>query len=191
MSPFNRHRVWQLGADAALIAAAWWLAFQLRFDFEVPVLFRRMLWDTILIVLAIKLAVFVGFGFYNRWWRYVSTHDMWRAVLGVSAASGIAAVAIYFGYPVEHHRLPRGVALADLLLLLAFVAGSRLLARTVIERPPSNRLLAHGKEVLVVGAGDAGRLIIDEMQRSRALGYTPMGLIDDDPRKKGMKLRGV
>ena len=39
---FNRHRIWQLAADAALIAAAWWLAFQLRFDFEVPIFFRRM-----------------------------------------------------------------------------------------------------------------------------------------------------
>jgi FlaA1/EpsC-like NDP-sugar epimerase len=191
VNPFNRHRIWQLAADAALIAAAWWLAFQLRFDFEVPVFFRRMLWETILIVVAIKLAVFVAFGFYNRWWRYVSTRDMWRAAMGVTAASAIAAVAIYFGYPIERVRLPRGVALADLLLLLAFVTGTRLLARTVIERPTSGRLLARGKEVLIVGAGDAGRLILDEIQRSRALGYTPMGLIDDDTRKKGMKLRGV
>jgi FlaA1/EpsC-like NDP-sugar epimerase len=191
VNPFNRHRIWQLAADAALIAAAWWLAFQLRFDFEVPVFFRRMLWDTILIVVAIKLVVFVAFGFYNRWWRYVSTRDMWQAAIGVTAASAVAAVAIYFGYPVERVRLPRGVALADLLLLLAFVTGARLLARTVIERPASGRLLARGKEVLIVGAGDAGRLILDEIQRSRALGYTPMGLIDDDARKKGMKLRGV
>jgi FlaA1/EpsC-like NDP-sugar epimerase len=191
MNLFNRHRIWQLAADAALIAAAWWLAFQLRFDFEVPIFFRRMLWETILIVVAIKLAVFVAFGFYNRWWRYVSTQDMWRAATGVAAASAIAAVAIYFGYPVERVRLPRGVALADLLLLLAFVTGTRLLARTVIERPASGRILARGKEVLIVGAGDAGRLILDEIQRSRALGYTPMGLIDDDTRKKGMKLRGV
>jgi FlaA1/EpsC-like NDP-sugar epimerase len=187
----NRHRIWQLAADAALIAAAWWLAFQLRFDFQVPVFFRRMLWETILIVVAIKLVVFVAAGFYNRWWRYVSTRDMWRAATGVTAASAIAAVAIYFGYPVERVRLPRGVALADLLLLLAFVTGTRLLARTVIERPASGRLLARGKEVLIVGAGDAGRLILDEIQRSRAVGYTPMGLIDDDTRKKGMKLRGV
>jgi FlaA1/EpsC-like NDP-sugar epimerase len=191
MSPFNRHRVWQLGADAALIAAAWWLAFQLRFDFQVPVFYRRMLWDTIVVVIALKLAIFVAFGFYNRWWRYVSTRDMWRAALGVTSASTLAAVAIYFGYPVERLRLPRGVALADLLLLLAFVTGSRLLARTVIERPAPGGLLARGKEVLIVGAGDAGQLMIKEMQRSRALGYTPIGLVDDDPRKRGMRLHGV
>ena len=71
----------------------------------------------------------------------------------------------------------------DLLLLLALVAGSRLLARTLIERPQAG-LVAHGREVLVAGAGNAGQLLIREIQRNRALAYTPIGFIDDDPRKK-------
>src|SRR5687767_6697801 len=189
--PINRHRIWQLGADAALIALAWWLAFQLRFDFSVPSFWRPLLWEAMPIVVAIKLAVFVAFGFYQRMWRYVSTRDMWRAVLGVTVASALAAVAIYFGYPVERLRLPRGVALADLLLLLAFVAGSRLAARTLLERPGRGALLAHGKEALVVGAGDAGQLVLKELQKSRGLGVTPIGLVDDDPRKRNMRLHGV
>ena len=172
-----------------MIAAAWYLAFQLRFDFEVPPYYETMLRETIVFVVAIKLAVFVAFGFYQRWWRYVSTRDMWRAV-GVAVASVLAIAAVYFFYPVERLRLPRGVALVDPLLLLAFVAGSRLLARTVIERPKGG-LVARGKEVLIVGAGDAGELIVRELQRSRALGYTPIGLVDDDPRKRGMRLLGV
>ena len=89
---------------------------------------------TVAIVVAIKLAVFVAFGFYNRWWRYVSTRDMWRAALGVVVASVIAAYAIYFIDPFER-RLPRGVALMDGVLLLGLVAGSRLLARSIFERP--------------------------------------------------------
>ena len=56
-------------------------------------------------------------------------------------------------------RLPRSVAVMDWLLLLAFVAGSRLLARTLMERPRGRGLVARGKEVIVVGAGDAGQLI--------------------------------
>jgi FlaA1/EpsC-like NDP-sugar epimerase len=188
--PITRHRIWQLAADAVMIAAAWYLAFQLRFDFEVTVPYERMLRETLWLVLAIKLAVFVSFGFYQRWWRYVSTRDMWRAVLGVGVASMIAVLAVYFFYPVEKLRLPRGVALVDPLLLLAFVAGSRLLARTLIERPKGG-LVARGKEVLIVGAGDAGQLIVRELQRSKVLEYTPIGLVDDDPRKRGMRLHGV
>jgi FlaA1/EpsC-like NDP-sugar epimerase len=188
--PITRHRLWQLGADAAMIAAAWYLAFQLRFDFRVPPYYEGMLRDTILIVVAIKLAVFVAFGFYQRWWRYVSTRDLWRALAGVGVASVIAIAAVYFFYPVERLRLPRGVALVDPLLLLAFVAGSRLLARTVIERPKGG-IVARGREVIVVGAGDAGQLIVRELQRSKVVNSTPIGLVDDDPRKKNMRLHGV
>jgi FlaA1/EpsC-like NDP-sugar epimerase len=186
----TRHRLWQVAVDGAMVAAAWYLAFQLRFDFRVPVFYQRMLDETIFIVVPITLGVFVAFGFYQRWWRYVSTRDMWRALIAVGAASVLAIAAVYFFYPVERLRLPRGVALVHPLLLLAFVAGSRLLARTVIERP-AGRLVARGKEVLVVGAGNAGEQTLRELQRSRILDYTPIGLVDDDPRKRGMRLHGV
>ena len=66
-----------------------------------------------------------------------------------------------------------------------------MLARTVIERPPAAGLVARGKEVIVVGAGDAAQLIVKEMLKSPALGYTPIGFVDDDPRKKNLRLHDV
>ena len=192
MSLLNRHRLWQLAADAVLIVLAWYLAFQLRFDQGVPVYYEQWIAaETIALVVAIKLAVFVGFGFYNRWWRYVSTRDMWGAARGVTVASLLAYVIVNFVVPVHEVRVPRGAAAIDWLLLLALVAGSRLLARTLIERPGPGGLVARGKEVLIVGAGDAGQLLIREMQKSRALDYTPIGLVDDDPRKKNLRVHGV
>src|SRR3954462_12446432 len=168
--PISRHRAWQLLADAALVAAAWWLAFQLRFDRGVPIYYETLFRRTILIVLAIKLAVFVASGFYNRWWRYVSTRDMWGAARGVVVASLVAYVTVYLVSPVNNLRLPRVIAVMDLLLTLAFVAGTRLLARSLTESPR----LAHGPRVIVVGAGDARHLIIREIQRSNGLDYTPI-----------------
>jgi FlaA1/EpsC-like NDP-sugar epimerase len=188
--PVNRHRIWQVVADAFLIALAWWLAFELRFDHGVPRYYETLFRRTILIVVAIQLVVFVLFRFYDRWWRYVSIRDMWSAFRGVTAAALAASLTVYFFSPVAQVRLPRSVAIMDWLLLLAFVAGTRLLARSVIERPGMG-LVARGKEVLVVGAGDAGQLVIREMQRNRQLGYTPIGLIDDDPRKKNLRIHGV
>jgi FlaA1/EpsC-like NDP-sugar epimerase len=191
MIPVNRHRLWQLFADAALIAIAWWLAFWLRFDQGVRPPYHRMFVDTILIVVASKLVVFVGSGFYNRWWRYVSTRDMWGAARGVTIACAVADLVVYFAHPVKGFPLPRSVAVLDWLLLLAFVAGSRLIARSLIERPGAASLMARGKEVIVVGAGDAAQLVIREMLKAPALGYTPIGLIDDDPRKKNLRLHGI
>jgi FlaA1/EpsC-like NDP-sugar epimerase len=189
--PINRHRVWQLLADAGLVAAAWFLAFYLRFDNGIPPYYRTLLMRTILVVVAIKLVVFVAFGFYNRWWRYVSTRDMWGAARGVAVGCLVADVTVYFGAPVNGLRLPRLIAVMDLLLTLAFIAGSRMIARSVFERPSPAALIARGKEVILVGAGDAARLMLREMRRTPALGYTPIGLIDDDPKKQGIRLEGV
>ncbi len=191
MIPINRHRLWQLLADGALIALAWWLAFWLRFDQGVKPPYHRLFLDTVLIVVAITLVVFVASGFYNRWWRYVSTRDMWGAARGVTAACIVSDLVVYFAHPVKGFPLPRSVAVLDWLLLLAFVAGTRLIARSLIERPGAASLMARGKEVIVVGAGDAAQLVIREMLKAPALGYTPIGLIDDDPRKKNLRLHGI
>jgi FlaA1/EpsC-like NDP-sugar epimerase len=189
--PITRHRFWQLVVDAGLAAAAWYLAFRLRFDPRVPPYYQTLFNRTIWIVILIQLTVFVLFGFYNRWWRYVSTRDMWGAARGVTVACLVSSVVVYFASPVEQVRLPRSVAIMDWLLLLAFVAGARMLARTLMERPSARGLVARGKEVIVVGAGDAAQLIVKELLRSPALGYTPIGLVDDDPRKKNMRLHNV
>jgi FlaA1/EpsC-like NDP-sugar epimerase len=188
--PINRHRIWQLVADGCLVALAWYLAFELRFDSGTPVFYETLFRRTILVVIGIKLAVFVISGFYDRWWRYVSTRDMWRIVYGVALASVLAYVAVYLISPVPTVKLPRGIAALDLLLTLALIAGSRLFARTLMERP-TRGIVARGKEVLVVGAGDAGQLVIRELQRNPQLGYTPIGLIDDDKRKKNLRVHGV
>ena len=86
-----------------LIAAAWRLAFFLRFDTTVPSYYRHLLsWQVIALVVAIKLAVFVLFGFYNRWWRYVSTRDMWGAARGVTVAS-LLAYLVALRVPAARH----------------------------------------------------------------------------------------
>src|SRR5205823_1226959 len=189
--PLNRHRRWQLFVAVGLCAAAWYLAFRLRFDPKVPPYYHTLFTRTIWIVILIQVAVFILFGFYNRWWRYVSTRDMWGAARGVTVACVVAALVIYFAHPIKGFPLPRSIAVLDWLLLLAFVAGTRLIARSLIERPGAASLVARGKEVIVVGAGDAAQLVVREMLKAPAGGYTPIGLIDDDPRKKNIRLHGI
>ena len=190
-SPFNRHALWQIAADAGIIALAWVLSWQLRFDQGRPVYYNHYLdWQIVLVVVGIQLTVFGLSGFYNRWWRYVSTRDMWAALRGVSLAS-LATFLIFTLFEFHPARVPKGVWFIDLLLCLALVAGSRLLARTLIERPLPGQVVARGKEAIIVGAGDAAQLVIKEMLRNPALGYTPIGIVDDDPRKRNLRLHGI
>jgi FlaA1/EpsC-like NDP-sugar epimerase len=185
------HRLWQLLVDALIVAFSWWVAFQLRFDHGLPPKYQLLFDRTILLVVGIKLIVFIAFSFYNRWWRYVSIRDMWATARGVVVACIVADLTVYLAAPVHGFRLPRSIAATDLLLTLALVMGSRLLARTAMERPGRLTMVARGKEVVVVGAGDAGRVIVQEMQRSRMLNYTPIGFVDDDPRKQNTRIMGV
>ncbi len=188
----SRHRVWQMAADAALLALAWYLAFQVRFDQGVPERYDEFLEPRVfVVVVGVQLAVFVLFGLYQHWWRYVSIRDMWRAILAVTVGAIGAVVVIYLWRPVEGLDVPRGIVAIDWLLSLGFIAGARLLVRTLIERPGRGRFVARGKEAIIVGAGDAGQLIIREMLKTPRLGYTPIGLVDDDQRKRNMRLHGV
>ncbi len=192
-SPLNRHRLWQVVVDALLVAAAWLLAWYVRFDGDPPLRYQRYLdWEVVALVVAVMIPVFVAFGFYNRWWRYVSTRDMWGAARGVSVAV-IAGFVVFslLGRDIHTLKVPRGIWIVDLLLLMAFVMGSRLLTRTLIERPTAGTVVARGKEVVIVGAGDAAEQILREMLRTPSLGYTPIGLVDDDPRKKNLRLHGI
>jgi FlaA1/EpsC-like NDP-sugar epimerase len=190
----SRHRLWQIAVDAVFAALAWYVAFELRFDpgSAAPLerFYGHLFLDagTILVVIAIQTPIFVLLGLYNHWWRYVSVRDVWAVARAVALAAPGTFVALWLLEPV---RVPIAVVVIDALVLLGLMTGSRLLARTLIERPGPRALVARGKEALIVGAGDAGQLIIREMLRNPALGYTPIGLADDDARKRNMRLHGI
>jgi len=192
----SRHRLWQVAVDALFATGAWFLAFYLAFDLHQPKskpYLRFVHWQPVLVIVAVTLATFVVSGFYNRWWRYVSTRDIWAAARGVTIACVLADAVVYFGFQGKYQafQLPIRVMAMDWLFMLAFVTGSRTLARTLIERPQAGERLARGKEVIIAGAGDAASVTLRELHKYRHLGYTPIGIVDDDPRKQGIRLHGV
>ena len=78
-----------------------------------PVYYERYVsWEILGLVAAIKLSVFALFGFYNRWWRYVSTRDMWGAARGVLAASFVTFLIFTF-FEVHVAKVPRTVWAID------------------------------------------------------------------------------
>jgi FlaA1/EpsC-like NDP-sugar epimerase len=187
----RRHRLWQIAVDAVLIAGAWYLAFVLRFDKGMPPLYDEYWRRTIIVVVLVKLGILLLSGWYVKWWRYISLRDVQVLTRSVVLASVVLWAAFAIFSPVGDKRLPLGVAVLDLLLTLMGLAGVRVIARSLIERPRPGSLVPGGKEVLVVGAGDAGGLVLREMLTTRLAGYTPIGLVDDDPRKRHMRLHGV
>jgi FlaA1/EpsC-like NDP-sugar epimerase len=188
--PVFRHRTVQLLVDAALVGLAYFLAYLLRFDQGIPSRYRELLTDTIAFVIVGKVAIFAAFGLYQKWWRYVGLRDF-ETILKAVVAASFVLVSVLFVWSPTDNDLPRSIAVMDLLLTAALIGGVRLAVRSVVERPPRGSVLAKGREVLIVGAGEAGQLIAREMQRSPELRETPIGFVDDDPRKRGMRIFGL
>src|ERR1700709_2640749 len=94
--PVYRNRVGQIVADAALVALAYFLAFQLRFlddPHGLPHRYGVLFAQSVGFVIAGKLIVFYGFGLYNKWWRYISGRDFALIFRAVAVASAILVIA--------------------------------------------------------------------------------------------------
>jgi FlaA1/EpsC-like NDP-sugar epimerase len=189
----SRHRLWQVGVDGVFITFAWFAAFLLRLGWPVNRPYDRFIEPRVFVlVIVLNLAIFILLGFYTRWWRYVSTRDIWAVARGVTIACIVTDLVVYFArIPPRGWSFPRSAAVIDWVLLLALVTGSRAVARTVIERPKAGERLARGKEIIIAGAGDAASVTLRELYKYRHLGYTPIGLVDDDPRKQHLRMHGV
>ncbi|MBS1880905.1 MAG: polysaccharide biosynthesis protein, partial [Actinobacteria bacterium] len=189
--PVYRIRLIQVLADAALVALAYFLAFQLRFLDDAhgwPHRYEILFAQTVGFVIAGKLIIFGAFGLYQKWWRYVSGRDFMQILRAVAVASAILVIA--FAVIKPHPQIPRSVEVMDFVLTLILIAGGRLAVRLIVERPTrGERLPKH--EVLVVGAGSGGQMVVRELQLNPNLGATAIGFVDDDPRKRGMRMLGL
>jgi FlaA1/EpsC-like NDP-sugar epimerase len=199
--PFHRHVLPQVAVDGALVALAYYLAFHLRFDAGLTHRYALLLERTIWWVLAGGLLVLVLSRVYLRSWSYSGQRDYWAILRGVAAITLLSVVAVAVLRPVQipHHEtialdLPNGVIALFFLLLLVLLVGVRVLARAIHERrlPGIFRGVREGERgVLIVGAGDGGRLVVREIVRNRELGLAPVGFLDDDPRMRGLRIDGV
>jgi FlaA1/EpsC-like NDP-sugar epimerase len=210
--PLHRHSLPQLAVDGALVALAYYLAFQLRFDSGPPIQYTHLREDTIWWVLAGSLPVLVLTRVYQRRWRYAGQRDYEAVVRAVVLVVLLTVVAIdvlrpVHSYPLvfvtgvstHHHStvavvMPNGVIVLFALLSLVFLVGVRAIARSLYERRPLAVFRGASKSqrtVMIAGAGEGGRMVLREILRNRELGLLPVGFLDDDPHKRRMRVDGV
>jgi FlaA1/EpsC-like NDP-sugar epimerase len=169
--------------DLASIATATYLAFWLRFDGQIAPNFLAVYMQALPWLLAIRGLTFLPFGLYGGLWRYTGVWDLSRIVLAIFTSSVLLHLIVY--RELGPALYPRSIVIIDSLLLVCFLGGTRLLWRIV----PSLIRSKPGRRVLIIGAGDAGDMIVREMQKSGV--YQPVGFIDDDRSKLGRTIHGV
>ncbi|MEJ7891653.1 MAG: nucleoside-diphosphate sugar epimerase/dehydratase [Solirubrobacteraceae bacterium] len=194
--PINRHALPQIALDAGLVALAYFLAYQLRFDDGMPERYEQLRDHSVTIAVGGSVMVFWAFGLYRHWWRYADRSELIRVPQAVFVATlvmvgGIAILdPAYVTTPNGLAGLspPAGVIGLFFLLALLLTLTARVLVRSFFERPAGGRAARDARSVLIVGAGDGGRLVLREIVRNPDLGLRPVGFVDDDPAKQHMKV---
>lgn len=179
--------------DIALIIVSVLGSFALRLDVgELPYYFPAVVLMCG-VALVIKIPVYYFFGLYRRLWMYASTGELRLITVAVTTASvltsGVMAVLIVTGRVLP--GMPRTALGIDWLLSLILIGGSRFALRILSEQTIASRPSGNGKRALIIGAGDAGALVVRELQKSSQLNLTPIGFLDDDPAKQKHSIYGV
>jgi FlaA1/EpsC-like NDP-sugar epimerase len=181
-----------LYGDLALIVVSVMGSFALRLDVgQLPYYFPATL-VMCAVALAIKVPTYYFFGLYRRLWIYASTHELRLITVAVTTASVItsAAMLVLLSTGLVVPGMPRSALGIDWLLSLVLIGGSRFALRVLTEQWLPQRK-ASARRALIIGAGDAGALVVRELQRTGLLNLTPVGLLDDDPTKQNQDIHGV
>lgn len=167
------------------------LALMLRLDqIDVPSTFYQGLIVYTGIALGIRLTIFYFAGLYRRFWKYASIDELKQITLAVLASSIIvmAVVVVINGW--LHFSFARSVYVLDTLLVLVCVGGIRFSVRLIAQQR-QGKVNGSGRRLLIIGAGDAGAMLVQELRRNPQLNLLPIGFLDDDEAKIHMQIHGV
>ena len=155
-----------------LMVAASYLALWLRFDGDIPPAARIDLCSIASRTPAHSRNAFMALGLGGGLWRYAGVWDLSRIFLATVTSS--LALYLFIYAPMGPAGYPRSIVIIDSALLILLVGGARLSWRVVPRFHLRSKLR---RRVLIVGAGDAGEMIVREM--AKGVEYYPVGLVDD------------
>ena len=181
--------------DAMLINLAAFGSFYLRFVGDIKLEDYQIYYHTAIAATIIYIVVFYVFGLYNRLWQYASTGELLSVVYAVTVGTGATAAAVYF-YGVAQNatlpfRMPNSAAVLLWFSMIFLIGGSRFIWRVLQENTFDRRVPGSQKQVLIVGAGDAGVLAARELKNRNYRDGRPVGFIDDDRSKVRLRLLGI
>lgn len=182
--------------DLLLLPAAAVLAFTLRLDVAQLASSRHTLAVFIAVFVPIKLAVFYYLGLYGRLWRYASVDELVR-IIGATLLAETVGAGIMIGtviHLVGITSFPRSIPFIDALITMIVAGGPRFAVRWAYRGGIPRRRSDPGvgtRRVLIMGAGDVGAMIVKEMRERPLLGFSPVGFVDDDRAKHGIRIHGA
>ena len=184
---FNSRSIIAFIHDLAIAAIAWYAAFLLRFNFEVPSEHLTLMKQTFFVVLPLQAIAFLGFGLYRGTWRFASVPDLKRILLSVTISALILVVLLFM--ISTSFRVPRSVLILDPILLMLMMGGSRFIYRAIREHKLYGGLLKKGDPVIIIGRGGAAISLVKDLAQSGE--WRVIGLLDEDESMHGREILGI
>ena len=185
---YKRHAI-EVLLDFIFIVVSYCLAYYLRFENTLRENLT-FLTQSFPIVVASCISGFFLAGIYRGIWHFITLFDISRFFKGVLFGVGISLFSLTILYRFEGYSRAVFIIFGTFLFLLT--VGSRLLFRFFDEIVRRNTNSTATKKVVIYGAGQAGKLLLDEWSRNaRYAEYSVVGFIDDDPLKGGQTLGGI
>lgn len=186
----NRRALVLAGVYAAIMAASFYLAYEVRFDFIVPPQYQQERLRWLVAAVCIKVVALIVVRQLGSMLTYFSIPDLMRVAWAMTGSSMLLMLLRFVG---EGFSAPRGVLLTDYMMSFAGICVMRLGTRLYRERVTVGRKSEHlpQQRIAIVGAGDAGASIAREFVGSPARGFKPVIFFDDDPEKHGKLVHGV
>jgi len=178
-----------IATQTLLIPLAYYAAFLLRFDFGNTELWHDVYFKSVPLLIISRLIFFYYIDLFSGWWRYVDFEDIVKIGNAVAFSSllFIACIAFIFGF----EGFPRSVLILDPLLMFLSLCGIRMLTRVVRQKLEQHTLKGSAKRVLIMGAGNTGVTALKEIKSSPVLNLMPVGFVDDDINKKGVRIKNL
>lgn len=190
-----KRRLFFFISDILFISLSIYASFWLRYNGVLPANSTKPLVFYILLALFIKLSFLILFNLYDISWRYVSLEELIKLFKSLSLGSlalGMALFLLRTYTPFQVFPFPRSILLVDFILSFILIGSLRISKRVLLEGLQSTLKLHKEKDkILIVGAGNAGEQIAREMTRNNKSDYLPIGFVDDDPAKQGIKIHNV
>ncbi|MEK6589311.1 MAG: hypothetical protein AABZ11_01390 [Nitrospinota bacterium] len=184
----SRRRIAEIVMDLILISVAYFSAYLIRFEGHLINPNLTFFVNTLPWVVIVKVTTFYYFGVYQSIWRYVGIRDMMAIVKGATLSTLIIMAGIVI--TVRFQEYSRAVFIVDWLFTVVMIGGSRLALRSLKEYLIDYRK-GNGKKAIIIGAGDAGDLVLREIRNNHDIHINVVGFIDDDPVKQRYKINGV
>jgi FlaA1/EpsC-like NDP-sugar epimerase len=185
-----RHRnAVSIATHLGIAAAAYLVAFALRFDLELHPHWVETALATLPLLLACKLVGFWSARLFGGSWRHVSVHDVEDIARGNILASTLFLAVMVFTHGLR--GFPRSVFLVDLILCTLAMSAIRVGIRLFHERGERRSVRRIETLAIIVGAGSAGIKLLQEIEQRRRLRVGVVGFVDDDPRKIGLRVCGA